>query len=246
MATAIEWADETLNTGQGCTRVSAGCKHCYMFRILARQNKPSSPHPIHEHFIEKRIARLGKTPKRVFLNSMTDTFHESYSTHTIMGWFDMLLKAPHHYLVLTKRSRRMARFLHDYPAYAHRLWFGVSVEDPRQYGRLADLRNSAALNKFVSIEPLISSVRDIDLSGMDWVILGGESDLESPRTMNPEWALEVRDACRRLGIPFFFKQMGGSHYEAGHWGGNRLEGRTYQEFPESLQAHPPPRGQAVL
>ena len=231
--TSIEWADATLNTAWGCTKVSKGCDKCYMFRLSHVFGKSTDPAPRKPKALQQAIRKLGD-PKIVFLNSMSDTFHESFPDEMIEGWFDELARTPHVYICLTKRPSRMMRFERS-----HRIpdnfWVGTSIEGKSAYHRLQPLRKMAHPTKFVSLEPLLESVKDIDLTGIHWVIVGGESDFMAPRKFEEQWAREIRDRCAAEKIPFFYKQSGGRKKVNDIWGTNILDGRTHLEMPEALK-----------
>lgn len=239
LGTTIGWADATINTGYGCTRVSPGCKNCYMFRMLKGENgrrlnpNPTSPLRIEHTVFADRIKTLGHSPKRVFFNSMTDTFHDAYEDEVLDRWFELIGNegSRHTWLVLTKRAGRMAEY------FAHRgtpptnVWLGVSVETRKQYDRITILRKITCTRRFLSVEPLLEPVPDLPLLGIDWVLVGGESDYHSPRPFHEDWARQIRDRCTRANIPFFYKQSGGTVNHGGHWGTNVLDGRTWEQFP---------------
>ena len=236
--TAIEWADATVNTGMGCTKVSSGCKNCYMFRLMARFGKDGSvPVPRDPTKIAKSIADLGPVPCTVFLNSMTDTFHPSYPDDLIATWLDLIARTPHTYLILTKRAGRMADYFSAHPL-PDNAWVGVSVESPAHYDRIHALLRVQTVRRFISFEPLLDSVHDAPLFGISWVIVGGESDPGAPRRMDPRWAIEMRDRCKQLLIPFFYKQTGGSRKINGAWGGNELAGRRHIAVPREFTRRP--------
>ncbi len=239
---AIEWTDATWNPVRGCVKVSPGCKHCYA-ETFAERFRGTPRHPF-EHGFDLRLVpeKLGdplrwKRPRRIFVNSMSDLFQDRVPTEYIERVSDVMARAPRHtYQVLTKRHDRMRDLLRGELAWVAALshvWFGVSVED-RSHGlpRLAALRATPARVRFLSVEPLLEELGPIDLSGIDWVIVGGESGPRA-RPMRPEWVLSIRDQCRAAGVPFFFKQWGGVR----KWeSGRELDGRTYDELPRSAAA----------
>jgi len=233
--TEIEWADSTLNTAWGCTKVSAGCANCYMFRLSKMYGRtPDLFQPRKIKNIKRDIKKLG-SHKVVFLNSMTDTFHEDAPDELLDKWFYILANTPHTYLTLTKRTQRM----HDYfqtRTIPKNIWLGTSVENKKAYPRIDILRDIKTTNvKFVSLEPLLESVADVNLQGIQWAIVGGESDFTKPREFKEEWAREVLAQCRKYGTKFFYKQSGGRKKNNHIWGTNILDGRTYLEMPELLQ-----------
>ena len=232
--TEIEWADATLNTAWGCTKVSKGCENCYMYRLSKAFGKPADS-PAETKTWRQQVNRLGE-PKIVFLNSMTDTFHESFSDTLIESWLTHLAATPHTFICLTKRTPRMKKYFESHPVPAN-FWIGTSIENRSAYHRLRPLQKIKAKTKFLSLEPLLESVSDIDLTDIQWVIVGGESDFQKPRPFDISWAAEIRDKCKSQSqpIPFFYKQSGGRSKTNGVWGSNILEGKTYLEMPELLK-----------
>ena len=239
---SIEWTDATWNPIRGCSRISPGCQHCYAERMAARFSQPGMP--FHELAV---MARSGphwtgrvelveaqleqplrwRTPRTVFVNSMSDLFHEKLPEGAIQRVFDVMRRAPRHrFQVLTKRSQRL-RELDAQIAWPPNVWMGVSVESADFLPRVADLRSTDAAIKFLSLEPLLAPLGQIDLRGIDWVIVGGESG-PAARPMEPDWVCSIRDQCVRLGVPFFFKQWGGVNKKRT---GRLLDGRTWDELP---------------
>jgi protein gp37 len=243
---SIEWTDATWNPVRGCVKVSPGCKHCYA-ETFAERFRGVPGHPFEQGFDlrlvpEKLDAPLGwRSPRRIFVNSMSDLFQESVPVEYVAEVGRIMQAASWHtYQVLTKRHDRMRRLLCGELSWLGRLlnvWFGVSVED-RAHGlpRLEALRETSAALRFVSIEPLLEDLGPIDLTGIDWVIVGGESG-PGARPMKEEWVLSIREGCRAAGVPFFFKQWGGVRKGKN---GRRLQGRTYDEAPD-LTPWPPSR-----
>ena len=234
--TAIEWTDATWNPVTGCSKISSGCDNCYAERFSERFRGVIG-HPFEDGFdLQLRPERLKqpltwKIPKRVFVNSMSDLFHKEVPRHFIDSVFNTMEAASwHSYQVLTKRSSLMMKYLEkryeDSKAPAH-IWLGVSVEDAKNVVRLKHLRAAPATTKFISFEPLIASVGKIDLSGIDWAIVGGESGPRS-RPMAEEWATEIRDQCLAQNVAFFFKQWGGYRPKTG---GRLLQGVEWSEYP---------------
>ena len=237
----IEWTDATWNPVRGCTKISPGCAHCYA-EVFAERFRGVPNHPFEEGF-DLRLApkKLGdplkwKQPKTIFVNSMSDLFHADVSLDYIHRVADVMRQAKWHtYQVLTKRAERMKHLLNGHLYYAARLphiWWGVSVEN-RRHGlpRIAELQASPARVRFLSIEPLLEDLGTIDLTGIHWVIVGGESG-QGARPMQREWVISIRDQCRDAGVPFFFKQWGGVKKSL-H--GRELDGRTYDEMPPRNQ-----------
>ena len=234
---AIEWTDATWNPVRGCTKISPGCKHCYAERFAERfRGVPG--HPFEQGFDLKLIPdKLNiplhwRTPRRVFVNSMSDLFHEAVPTEYIARVGEVMRAAKWHiFQVLTKRPSRMQYLLNNELqelGSLQNVWWGVSVED-REYGvpRIELLRDTNAAVRFLSIEPLLESLGRIDLSRIDWVIVGGESGVRY-RPIAAGWAREIRDQCRRAGVPFFFKQWGGRSPKQL---GRTLDGREWNDFP---------------
>jgi protein gp37 len=235
-STAIEWTDATWNPVTGCTKISAGCDNCYAERFSERfRDVPG--HPFEQGFdLTLRTERLEQPlcwhqPRMIFVNSMSDLFHKGVPKDFIARVCDTMERAHWHtFQVLTKRSSVMRDFLRQRYAKARgpsHIWFGVSVEDGTKKSRIRHLRQAPAGIRFLSIEPLIGPVGRIDLDGIDWVIVGGESGPHA-RPMNPEWVRNVRDQCEEHNVAFFFKQWGGLRPKSG---GRNLDGREWSEFP---------------
>ena len=236
IGTQIEWTDATWNPVTGCTKITRGCDLCYAERFSERfRNVPG--HPFENGFdLTLRPERLTqpltwRQPRRIFVNSMSDLFHKGVPNSFINSVFDTMEKANWHiYQVLTKRSSLMVRYLRDRYGNAlapPHIWLGVSVEDAKNASRLMHLQSARAAVKFVSFEPLLAPVGKIDLTGLDWAIVGGESGPRA-RPMAEEWALEIRDQCRAAKVAFFFKQWGGIRPKSG---GRLLEGREWNQYP---------------
>jgi protein gp37 len=243
LASKIEWTDATWNPVRGCSKVSPGCKNCYAERF-AERFRGVKGHPFEQGFDirlvpEKLAEPLRWTePRMVFVNSMSDLFHEGIPQSFVGKVFrTMLLAQWHNFQILTKRSGRMKRLLlgpfREAAAESH-IWWGVSVEN-RKHGfpRIADLQQIPAPIRFLSIEPLLEDLGTVPLDGISWVIVGGESGPRA-RPINKEWVESIRQQCEKARVPFFFKQWGGSRKKAA---GRLLNGRTYDEFP-SRSVHP--------
>ena len=241
--TQIEWTDSTWNPVTGCTKITAGCDFCYAERFSERFRGVKG-HPFESGFdLTLRPLRLQqplmwKKPRRIFVNSMSDLFHKEVPKDFIDAVFDTMEAANWHtYQVLTKRSSLMTRYLKtrylDGLAPPH-IWLGVSIEDARNVVRLKHLKAARASIKFVSFEPLIGSVGPVDLSGIDWVIVGGESGPRA-RLIKEEWVIELRDQCKADKVAFFFKQWGGVRPKTG---GRTLQGREWSQYPKAKQAQP--------
>ncbi len=238
---AIEWTDATWNPVTGCTKITAGCVNCYAARFSERF-RGTAGHPFENGFdITLRPNRLDqplrwRRARTIFVNSMSDLFHKEVPWEFVDQVFDTMEAADwHRYQVLTKRSSRMRDYLKrrysDRPA-PHHLWFGVSVEDGVARSRIEHLRAAPAAIRFLSVEPLIGPVGSMDLAGIHWVIVGGESG-PGARAMREEWVIEVRDQCLAQGVAFFFKQWGGLRHKSG---GRSLEGREWSEMPAPMAA----------
>lgn len=228
----IEWTDATWNPVTGCTKVSQGCKHCYA-EVFAERWRGVKGHHFEQGFDlrlwpERLNLPLGwKKPKTIFVNSMSDLFHEAVPLKFIQDVFTTMVACPHHrFQVLTKRAERLAE-LEEFLPWTPNIWMGVSVEDQRVVDRIALLQTVQAHIRFLSCEPLLGPLEDLDLNGIHWVIVGGESG-PGARPMTKEWVLSIREQCKAADIPFFFKQWGG--VQKARWGRN-LEGRTYDSMP---------------
>ncbi len=229
---AIEWTDSTWNPVTGCSKVSPGCKHCYAERMAKRLQAMGQPNyargfkvTLHEQALELPL-KWTKT-RTVFVNSMSDLFHEEVDEVFIQKVFAVMRRAHwHHYQLLTKRSERLLR-LDGQLQWQPQIWMGVSVENMDYTYRIDHLRGTHAHTKFLSLEPLLGPLSDLDLTGIDWVIVGGESGPGS-RPMQYRWVTDIRDQCRAARIPFFFKQWGGAQKRRA---GRELDGRTWDEMP---------------
>lgn len=233
----IEWTDATWNPVRGCTKVSPGCARCYA-ETFAERFRGVPGHPYEQGFDLRLVPdALGlpgtwKKPKRIFVNSMSDLFHAGVSDEYVVRVARVMEGIPRHtYQVLTKRSERMRdllggplRFAADLP----HVWWGVSVED-RRHGlpRVDHLRAAPAQVRFLSVEPLLEDLGELDLTGIDWVIVGGESG-RRPRPLHADWVRSVRDQCVSQGVAFHFKQWGGANKKKA---GRELDGRTWDELP---------------
>jgi len=234
----IEWTDATWNPVRGCTKMSPGCRNCYA-EAFAERFRGVSGHPYEQGFDLRLVpSRLNdplvwRAPRMVFVNSMSDLFHERVPDNYVEKVGRIMERADWHaYQVLTKRSHRMRQLLKGPLAFAGRLphvWWGVSVED-RRHGlpRIDDLRAASARLRFLSVEPLLEDLGVLDLAGIDWVIVGGESGARH-RPMNAEWVRSIRDQCVTSGVSFFFKQWGGRVPKAR---GRELDGRVWDEKPQ--------------
>lgn len=244
----IEWTDATWNPVRGCTKISPGCKHCYA-ETFAERFRGVKGHPYEQGFdlrlAPEKLAEpfLWRSPKLVFVNSMSDLFHEGVPDEYIKLVCRVMATANWHtFQVLTKRSTRLRDLLNGklrFAAEQKHIWWGVSVED-RTYGlpRISHLQSTPAAVRFLSIEPLLEDLGRFDLSGISWAIVGGESG-PGARPMREEWVVSIRDLCDSARVPFFFKQWGGVRKKR-H--GRLLQGRTYDEYPVRIAAPIPERG----
>ena len=213
MSTKIEWTEETWNPITGCTKCSAGCEHCYAATFARRLQAMGMSRyrngfevTIHRDLFQKPLE--WKKSKMIFVNSMSDLFHEDISKKDILAIFDTMNKAKHHtFQVLTKRSKRLLE-LSENIKWTNNIWMGVSIENKATISRAEDLKQTGAQIKFISAEPLLESISEIDLNKIDWLIVGGESGPQC-RPMAEAWVLELRDLAKQTNTPFFFKQWGG-------------------------------------
>jgi protein gp37 len=243
----IEWTDATWNPVRGCTKISPGCAHCYA-EAFAERFRGVPGHPYEQGFdlrlVPDKILEPLRwpIPKMVFVNSMSDLFHVDVPINYISAVAEVMKQSPWHiYQVLTKRSARMRELLtsslRDVALRSH-VWWGTSVEN-RKYGlpRIDDLRNTPAAVRFLSVEPLLEDLGEINLEGIQWVIVGGESG-PGARPMNPDWVNSLMEQCNRSDVPFFFKQWGGVRKKQA---GRELNGRTFDEFPQFRRSEFPPK-----
>jgi protein gp37 len=241
---SIEWTEATWNPTTGCDRTSPGCDHCYALTLAKRLKAMGQPKyqndgdprtsgpgfrlTVHEDTLN--VPRSWAAPRTIFVNSMSDLFHPDVPESYIRRVFDVIAETPQHtYQVLTKRSKRLAELGErlDWPP---NLWMGVSVETARYAFRISHLREVGAAVRFVSAEPLLGSLGEVDLLGIHWVIVGGESG-PGCRPMRAEWACELRDQCAAARVAFFFKQWGGRTPKAG---GRELDGVVHDGMPEGV------------
>lgn len=246
----IEWTDSTWNPIRGCTKISAGCKHCYA-ETFAERWRGIPGHPYEQGFDLRLVPHKLIEPvtwrrsRRIFVNSMSDLFQAGVAESYVSSVLDVMRLASWHiYQVLTKRAARMARIVrqsHGDLAQLDHIWLGVSVEN-RKHGvpRIEELRETPAALRFLSIEPLLEDIGTLDLRGIDWVIVGGESG-PGARPMQRAWVVSIREQCWEAGVPFFFKQWGGVRKKRL---GRLLDGRTYDDLPEVVVAAPPPLEEA--
>lgn len=231
----IEWTEMTWNPVTGCSKVSEGCRHCYAERMALRLRAMGNRRYVNgfEVTLHDDLVDLPKTfrqPRVIFVNSMSDLFHEDVPEEFIAKVFDTMVACPQHtFQVLTKRGRRLKE-IGDRLPWPKNVWMGVSVEDARVLGRIDDLRGVPAQVRFLSCEPLLGPMNDLNLEGIAWVIVGGESG-PGARPMKPDWVNAILKQCRRAEVAFFFKQWGGTRKDMT---GRELNGRTYDELPLAL------------
>ena len=232
---AIEWTDSAWNPVTGCSKISLGCRHCYaetMARRLKAMGQPNYRNGFqvttHEHMLDRPLD--WKKPQMIFVNSMSDLFHEQVPLEFILRAFEVMRRATwHQFQVLTKRSERL-RQLGDLVKWPPNVWMGVSVENEDYTFRIEHLRQSGAKIKFLSLEPLLGPIRNLDLKDIDWGIVGGESG-RAPRPMREEWVIDLSDQCQSARVPFFFKQWGGRSKKRA---GRILQGRTWDQMPRFM------------
>jgi len=229
----IEWTQATWNPVTGCTKVSEGCRHCYAERLAFRLQRMGNPKYHHGfdvtlHPDSLRVPVGWTTPRTIFVNSMSDLFHEDVPFKFIEDVVQTMRSTPQHrYQVLTKRADRLLE-VSQRIQWPDNVWIGVSVESRAVTCRVEALRQVKSAVRFVSFEPLLEDLRDLNLDGVDWAIVGGESG-PGARTMNADWVRRIRDECTRTGTAFFFKQWGGIRKNAA---GRILDGETWDQMPE--------------
>ena len=225
---SIEWTELTWNPTTGCDKISQGCKNCYAERMAKRLHamgveKYENVFKITEHPDSLREPYRWKKRRVVFVNSMSDLFHEAISDEFILKVFDVMKDTEHIYQILTKRAKRVLK-----GKWPHNVWMGVSIEDMRVVDRIDYLRKTKARVKFLSCEPLIEPLPNMNLKKIDWVIVGGESGPKS-RIMEPEWAIDIMEQCEKADVRFFFKQWGGTNKKKT---GREINGKTYDDMPD--------------
>lgn len=229
----IEWTEATWNPVTGCDKVSPGCKNCYAERLALRLQAAGTPQYHHGFQLTLHPDAVGiplawKKPKVIFVNSMSDLFHEDVPLGFIHQIFDVMVRASHHHFqILTKRAERLLEVSPLLP-WPNNVWMGVSVETADFTCRIDCLRKTDARIKFLSLEPLLGPMPRLDLTGIDWVIVGGESGPHA-RLMKPEWVRQIRGQCIANKVPFFFKQWGGVFKNRA---GRVLDGRTWDQMPQ--------------
>jgi protein gp37 len=232
----IEWTESTWNPVTGCTKISTGCKNCYAERMAKRLHAMRNTNyrngfrlTMHPHVLDYPLQ--WKQSRTIFVNSMSDLFHKKVTTEFILQVFDVMQQASQHrFQVLTKRSERLLTLNQQLP-WPENVWMGVTVETADYVNRIEHLRQTNAAVKFLSIEPLLGPIPNLNLDGIDWVIVGGESGPKS-RPIEYEWVTEIRDQCFSVNVPFFFKQWGGVNKKKT---GRLLDNKTWNQMPVQLQ-----------
>ncbi len=233
----IEWTESTWNPVTGCKKISPGCKNCYAERMSKRLKAMGQGNyrngfklTLQPHMLE--LPLRWKKPQTIFVNSMSDLFHEQVPLEYIQSVFNVMKKAYwHRFQVLTKRANRL-ELISPMLDWTPNIWMGVSVESEKYVSRIEHLKRSGAQTKFLSLEPLLGPLKHLDLSGIDWAIVGGESGAGS-RPMRIDWVTSIRQQCQDANVAFFFKQWGGVQKKRN---GRELEGRTWDEMPASIGA----------
>jgi protein gp37 len=235
-STEIEWTESTWNPITGCTKVSPGCKYCYAERMAERLKVMGQGNYVNGFTLtlQPHMLKLPlkwKKPQTIFVNSMSDLFHEDVPLEYILQVFDVMKQANwHRFQVLTKRANRL-KDLDSKLNWASNIWMGVSVESGEYRRRIDYLRGTSAHIKFLSLEPLLGPLSNLDLTDIDWVIVGGESGPQA-RPMHPAWVIDLRDQCRFAKVPFFFKQWGGKNKKRA---GRSLQGSVWNQMPRQPQ-----------
>jgi protein gp37 len=233
LGSSIEWTEATWNPVTGCAKISAGCVNCYAERMARRLKAMGQPHYSQGFEVALHEDSLGtplrwRRPKMIFVNSMSDLFHEQVPDDFIGRVFGIMNRASWHcFQILTKRSGRLSQMSPILP-WSDNIWMGVTVENQKCVFRIDHLRKTSARIKFLSMEPLLGPISDLDLTGIHWVIAGGESGPRA-RPLNSEWIMDIKAKCQESGIPFFFKQWGGVNKKKR---GRLLEGRLWDQMPE--------------
>jgi protein gp37 len=233
----IEWTESTWNPVTGCTKISPGCAHCYAERMARRLKAMGQPNYVngfqvsmHEKALDAPLS--WKRPQTIFVNSMSDLFHKDVSREFIGRIFEVMEQAHwHRFQILTKRAGRLAQLAPSLP-WPDNVWMGVTVESADYVDRIDHLRTVNANVRFLSLEPLLGPIPNLDLTGIDWAIVGGESGPGS-RPMDIEWVRDLREQCLAAAVPFFFKQWGGTNKKKA---GRELDGQTYDGMPELVTA----------
>ena len=239
----IEWTDATWNPVTGCTKVSPGCKNCYAERLATRLLAMGNPRYTHGfevtlHHDQITLPLRWKQPRKIFVNSMSDLFHEEVPDDFIFEAFEVMKNASWHlFQILTKRAERLAQLAPRLP-WPQNIWQGVSVENEEYTWRINNLVNVPSAVRFISVEPLLGPIRNIPLKGISWVIVGGESGPRY-RAVEADWIRDLRNQCLRAGVPFFFKQWGGITSKAG---GRLLDKKLWNQMPGAYSGWGPLAG----
>lgn len=234
-SSSIEWTNSTWNPVTGCTKISSGCINCYAERMALRLKAMGNPSYIngfdvtlHEDMLD--LPLKWKKPQTIFVNSMSDLFHDEVPVDYIKRVFEIMRRTDWHcFQILTKRSDRLLE-LDPHLYWANNIWMGVTVESKDYIHRIESLKKSKAFVKFLSLEPLLSPIPNLQLNGVDWIIVGGESG-PNARPMKKEWVIDIKNQCQNNNVPFFFKQWGGINKKKT---GRELEGRIWDETPSLL------------
>ena len=235
--TGIEWTDSTWNPVTGCDKISPGCKNCYAARMAPRLKAMGNPRytngfevTLHHDLVT--LPTKWSKPRKIFVNSMSDLFHAEVPLDFIQSVFSTIIAADHHiFQVLTKRPEQ-ALEMSDHLPWPNNLWMGVSVENADYLHRVDTLRQIPAQTRFLSLEPLLGALPDLDLTNIHWVIAGGESGPKA-RRIEEDWVRDIRDRCENAGVRFFFKQWGGTNKKRS---GRVLDGRTWDYFPPTVSS----------
>ncbi|MCD4830583.1 MAG: phage Gp37/Gp68 family protein [Anaerohalosphaeraceae bacterium] len=236
MKSKIEWTESTWNPVTGCTKISEGCLHCYAERMAKRlkamgQKNYRNGFSTTCHRQALNMPLKWKKPQMIFVNSMSDLFHKHVPREFILEIFDTMNKASQHqFQILTKRTERLAKLAKSLP-WAENIWMGVTVESSKYKDRIDYLRYTPAHIKFLSLEPLLDDLGELNLSEIDWVIVGGESGPGS-RPVEIDWIRNIKKQCENQGVPFFFKQWGGTNKKKA---GRVLDGKTWDQMPTSFK-----------
>ena len=236
-SSTIEWTESTWNPVTGCTKISPGCKHCYAERMAKRLKAMGQVNYVNGFRLTMHDKALPlpltwKKPQAIFVNSMSDLFHRDVSTEFILKVFAIMGEAHwHRFQILTKRTIRLSQ-MDGALDWRENIWMGATVESQAYVDRIDHLRNTSSQMKFLSLEPLLSPITDLDLAGIDWVIVGGESG-PGARPMDPDWVRDIRDQCLTAEVPFFFKQWGGTNKKKA---GRELDGKTWNQMPAEHEA----------
>ena len=234
---SIEWTEQTWNPVTGCTKISPGCKFCYAEKFAQRLQSMGADNykngfklTLHPHMLEKPLE--WKKPSTIFVNSMSDLFHKDVPEAFIIAVFEIMNKAHwHRFQILTKRPERVVE-LNQKLRWTPNIWMGTSVENNDYTSRIDFLRKTSAKIKFLSLEPLLGPLPNLNLEKIDWVIVGGESGFKA-RSMKPDWVLDIQEQCQKSNVSFFFKQWGGKNKKQA---GRILNGRTWDEMPKTAHA----------